>query len=46
MLRERPWLLIVALLLLFVGANTAVLVAAQMSHGPDLLVVESGQEAS
>lgn len=36
-MKKRPWLWIVALLALFVAANVAVLVAAQMSHGPDLL---------
>lgn len=36
-LRERPWILIVALLAIFVAANAAVLIAAQSSHGPDLL---------
>lgn len=34
---KRPWLWIVALLALFVTANVAVFVAAQLSHGPDLL---------
>lgn len=37
MLRKRPWLLIVLLLGIMVSANLAVLVAAQSSHGPDLL---------
>lgn len=37
MIRKRPWLLIVLLLGLMVSANVAVLVAAQASHGPDLL---------
>lgn len=41
---KRPWLWIVALLVLFVSANIAVLVAAQLSHGPDLL--PSSEEAS
>jgi hypothetical protein len=36
-LRERPWIWIVLLLGLFASANVAVFVAAQASHGPDLL---------
>ncbi len=36
-IRKRPWLLIVLLLGIMVSANVAVLVAAQASHGPDLL---------
>lgn len=37
MLRKRPWLLIVLLLGIMVVMDIGVLVAAQMSHGPDLL---------
>lgn len=37
MIRKRPWLLIVLLLGIMVSANVAVLIAAQASHGPDLL---------
>jgi hypothetical protein len=36
-LRKRPWLLILLLLGIMVTMDVAVLVAAQMSHGPDLL---------
>lgn len=37
MLRKRPWLLIVLLLGIMATANVAVLIAAQSSHGADLL---------
>ncbi len=39
-IRKRPWLLIILLLGIMVTADVAVLVAAQASHGPDLLEVE------
>lgn len=36
-LRERPWIWIFLLLGMFATANIAVFLAAQASHGPDLL---------
>lgn len=36
-LRERPWIWIFLLLALFTTANVSVFLAAQASHGPDLL---------
>ncbi|AKU92988.1 hypothetical protein [Vulgatibacter incomptus] len=36
-LADRPWLFVVVLLAIFVAANLAVLVAAQLSHGPDVI---------
>lgn len=38
-LRKRPWIWIVFLLFLFVGANLLFLFVATSSHGPDLMPV-------